>query len=67
MRVGIVAGACLWALIIFASGCAGMEVGGRAGIYRVDETQSSYATHARNTKPLKCLFVNCDQEVERGS
>jgi hypothetical protein len=45
------------ALALFASGCSGIEIGGKAWIMKVDEAQSSQRTHAQ--PPLKCLFVNC--------
>jgi hypothetical protein len=40
------------------SGCSGMEVGGRLGVYRVDERQDSSRTH-REAVPWKCYFVPC--------
>lgn len=42
---------------VIVTGCAGLEIGGTAGLYRVDERQSQQATYERNTKPLKCWFV----------
>ena len=47
------------ALSVFGTGCAGMEVGGKVGVYRVDERQESQRTY-RNAVPLKCYFVQCD-------
>ena len=44
-------------LAVTVTGCAGLEIGGTAGLYRVDERQSQQATYERNTKPLKCWFV----------
>lgn len=67
MRIGILAGACLWALILFASGCASTELYSKVGWRHVDEQQESQRTYRDQTKPLKCLFINCDAEVERGS
>lgn len=46
------------------SACAGLEVGGRAGIYRVDEKQDSSSTQAKYTVPFKCLFVDCQRNRE---
>lgn len=41
------------------TGCSGMEIGTKAWITRVDETQSSQATHRKAT-PLKCyLWADC--------
>lgn len=56
--------AILTALAVTSSACAGMEVGGKLGVYRVDEHQSSQRTY---NKPLKCLFVNCDATEPSGS
>jgi CRISPR/Cas system CMR-associated protein Cmr3 (group 5 of RAMP superfamily) len=50
--VGIVA--------ILASGCAGMEVGGKVGIYKVDDREEIQTTKSKS-KALKCYFVTCDQ------
>lgn len=41
-------------------GCAGMGV--RAEAYRIDEMQGSQRTF---NKPLKCLFINCNDYSER--
>lgn len=44
------------------SACTGMEIGAKAGIYRVDERQESQRTH---NVPLKCyLWANCAETVE---
>jgi hypothetical protein len=56
----VVKGITLALIAILCSACAGMEIGGRAGIYRVDEQQSSSRTYRQDTKPIKCMFVNCD-------
>jgi len=47
------------ALAALASGCSGIEIGGKAWIMKVDEAQSSQRTNAQ--PPLKCLFVNCSE------
>lgn len=44
-------------------GCSGMEVGGRLGVYRVDERQESQRTHRQNV-PLKCYFLSCAPSTE---
>jgi len=49
------------AFLCLLSGCTGMEVGGRLGVYRVDERQESSRTHLENKVPLKCYFVDCYQ------
>lgn len=44
------------------SGCAGVELGGKLGLYRVDEKQDSSATVQAQTKPFVCYFKQCTQE-----
>lgn len=41
------------------TGCTGIELGGRLGVYRVDERQESSRTNVENKVPLKCYFVDC--------
>jgi hypothetical protein len=53
------------------TGCSGVELGGRLGVYRVDERQDSSRTY-RNSIPWKCYLVNCapagaDDEERQGS
>lgn len=44
---------------LWLTGCSGIELGAKAGIYRVDQRQESQATH-RNPLPLKCyLWADC--------
>lgn len=50
---------------LWVTGCAGVELGGRLGVYRVDERADSSATVQAQTKPWKCYFTNCD--MEKGS
>jgi hypothetical protein len=50
-------------IAVFGSGCAGAEIGGRLGIYRVDERQESSKTHDRKVG-LRCLFTDCDKSQE---
>lgn len=41
------------------SACTGLEIGAKAGIYRVDERSESQKTH---NIPLKCyLWADCSQ------
>lgn len=54
-----------WALLL-TTGCSGIELGGKLGMYRVDEKQESQRTY-RHSVPLKCYFVNCDQPAEEAS
>jgi len=52
-------------LIIMAmatSACSGLEIGGKLGVYAVDEKQDSSRTYRRQS--LKCLFVSCPVEAE---
>lgn len=46
-------------LALLVSGCSGIEIGGKAWIQKIDESQSSQRTYAQ--PPLKCLFVHCGQ------
>jgi hypothetical protein len=49
------------------TGCAGLEVGGTAGLYRVDERESRQATRIEQTnRPLKCWFTDCPPVVRGG-
>jgi hypothetical protein len=57
----IIFGLFLGAIALATTGCSGLEVGGKLGVYRVDERQESQATH-RQPMPLKCYFVNCNSE-----
>lgn len=64
MRTGMLLSICLWAGIAYlVTGCAGVELGGKFGMYRVDERKESQATYQRNTKPLKCWFVDCSPKT----
>lgn len=46
-------------LMASMTGCAGMEVGGRLGVYRVDERREEQRTY-RQALPLKCyLWADC--------
>jgi ligand-binding sensor domain-containing protein len=48
------------ALLCLLSGCTGIELGGRLGVYRVDERQESQKTH---NVPLACyLWRKCNVE-----
>jgi hypothetical protein len=51
------------AVLCLVSGCTGIELGGRVGLYRVDERQESSRTNVENKVPLKCYFVDCFSEV----
>jgi hypothetical protein len=48
------------------TGCAGLEIGGKASLYRVDEREERQATRREQTKPLKCWFVDCPPVVRGG-
>lgn len=56
----------LLVLVVGLSGCSGMELGGKMGIYRVDQMESSQSTQKT---PFKCLWTNCAsaQKEEGGS
>lgn len=48
--------AALAGMMCFGTGCAGIEVGGRLGVYRVDERQESQKTFV-NPKPAICYLL----------
>lgn len=52
------------AALICATGCSGLEIGGKAWVMKVDESYSSQKTH--KTPPLKCLFINCNAQATEG-
>lgn len=45
-------------LIAVLTGCGGMELGGKLGVYRIDD-RSEAITVKTADKPLKCLFIEC--------
>ena len=46
-------------IAVVMTGCSGMEVGGKFGVYRVDE-RSDHSRTYRNNVPLACyLWKNC--------
>jgi hypothetical protein len=65
----IVATAGIWAaaILFFTSltGCAGLGFSHNLAIHRVDEVQSSQRTYREDTRPLKCLFVDCARPATR--
>jgi len=71
MKTEVILGFLFWtalgSIAIWCSGCAGVEVGGKFGLYRVDERADSSATVQAQTKPLKCYIVDCSNEVAHGS
>jgi hypothetical protein len=56
--------AVLAGMMCFGSGCAGIELGGRLGVYRVDERQESQKTY-RNPKPAICYLLpsRCSEQT----
>lgn len=58
-KIGIVIG-----VVLLVSGCAGVELGGKLGLYRVDERADRSNTYAKQTKPFRCLFVECGNGTE---
>jgi len=53
----------LAAIVSLTTACAATGLEARLGMYREDTRQQSSKTY---DKPLKCLFVSCEQEA-RGS
>jgi hypothetical protein len=72
MRAGMLMSGALWGLIAFwATGCSasGYEIGGKLGVYAVDEREDSSRTY-RARKPLSCMFWHskgCESGEVRGS
>lgn len=65
MKFGILLSVGFWAaMATLMTGCAGMEVGGRLGVYRVDEQQNTSRTYQQNTKPLLCMFKDCSSSAK---
>lgn len=52
---GLAAGLALLAAMVGATGCGGMEIGGRLGVYRVDERQESQRM-VQNPNPWVCTL-----------
>lgn len=71
LGVSIGASLLLWGVIIYAiislTGCAGIELYSAVGMKRVDEYESRQATRREETKPLKCLFVDCSNHNRVGT
>lgn len=61
MRIGMLVGACLWALIFLATGCASTELYSKVGWRRVDEQSESQRTYREDTTGLRCLFTDCNK------
>lgn len=49
-------------IVMLISGCSGLGV--KLEGYRIDEIQGSQRTY---NKPLKCLFVSCNETQAEGS
>ena len=47
----------LLALAFLNTGCAGLEVGGKLGVYAVDEREEVQTTRSKR-RPLRCLWSN---------
>ncbi len=63
MRAGIVLSVILWGLILSLTGCSGLELGGKLGVYAVDTRAERSETFRR--PPLKCMFVSCPEVAEK--
>jgi hypothetical protein len=51
-------------MTVTGCGCTGLEIGARAGLYRVDERYESQKTNVNNRVPLKCYFVDCTPQAK---
>lgn len=49
-------------IAVTTTGCAGVELGGKLGMYRVDERQESQRTYDRKVG-LRCLFTDCNKDA----
>lgn len=47
---------------LLLTGCAGVELGGKLGMYRVDERADESKTVQAQTKPFICYWKQCTQE-----
>lgn len=45
--------------LVFSTGCAGVELGGKMGLYAVDQREETQVTKSR-AKPLKCLWSQAE-------
>jgi len=63
MKIGLIASVLFWvgviAMTTLSTGCSGMEIGGKLGVYAVDERSEIQRTQSKSM-PLKCRFVSCD-------
>lgn len=68
MKIAIMGSMVCWGLILLTmTGCGGMELGGKLGLYAVDQRNEEVKTATFN-QPLKCRFWTCpEQGVSRGS
>lgn len=67
MRMGTLISLPLWILIgLYSSGCAGVELGGKMGLYAVEDRQETQVTKSR-ARPLKCMWSDCGSMEASGS
>lgn len=59
MRIGMLISAVIWIGILSLCSCAGVEIGGKMGIYGVDDRHEVQDTTSR-AKPLICMWKQCD-------
>lgn len=67
MKMLVIAGS----LVFWLTGCAvfapdGFELSANAGLYRVDQRESSSSTRTA-AKPMSCWFKNCETSQGQGS
>lgn len=64
MKIGIVISIMFWAMLgVLLTGCAGIEAGGKFGLYAVEDRHEVQETNSK-AKPFKCLFIPCTQNQE---
>jgi len=68
MRLILLAG-CLafWGFVISAlTGCGGLELGGKVGLYHVNEREMQESSKVKQ-EPMSCWFKNCNSVEAQGS
>jgi hypothetical protein len=53
-------------VVAWCTGCSGIELGGKVGLYAVDERHEVQDTRSKSM-PLKCRFVQCTNAELQGS
>ena len=71
MRIATLFSLAFWlGLAVTMTGCGvltgtGAELYSAVGMRRIDEHRASQSASVKNSRPLKCLFVSCNEEPAR--